>query len=75
MISLRDLIGFVALLGIISCASQATENTSQDLGDQAFTPPTTKNGMVWVPGGEVVSACHVTNIYYLCGILRLHVST
>ena len=53
MISLRDFIGFVALLGIISCASQATENTSQDLGDQAFTPPTTKNGMVWVPGGAL----------------------
>ena len=53
MISLRDIIGFVALLGIISCASQATENTSQDLGDHAFAPPITKNGMVWVPGGAL----------------------
>ena len=54
MISLRSFIGFVGLIGIASCASNATENTSQALGDLAFTPPTTKNGMVWVPGAALI---------------------
>ena len=53
MISLRHFIGFVAWIGIISCASQATENISQDLDDLSFSPLNTKNGMVWVPGGTL----------------------
>jgi formylglycine-generating enzyme required for sulfatase activity len=50
MISLRHFIGFIGWIGIVSCASKATENTSQEL---AFSPHTTKNGMVWVSGGEL----------------------
>lgn len=54
MISLRNCIGFLAWIGIASCDSKATENTSQDLSDLAFSPPTTQNGMVWVPGGALI---------------------
>jgi formylglycine-generating enzyme required for sulfatase activity len=50
MISLRKFIGFIGCIGIVSCASKATENTIHEL---TFSPPITKNGMVWVPGGEL----------------------
>ena len=60
MISLRQFIGFIGCIGIVSCASKATENTVQEL---TFSPPINKNGMVWVPGGELTMGSDDPGVY------------
>ena len=54
MINWNYFVLYACLIGCISCVSKGMENTNQNLFKQSFSPPTTKDGMVWIPGGEML---------------------